>query len=222
MINASLSRFDAIHSQPWRFVVMREAAIKRRLGQWYLLAWQATTAAMTACTQPYRHGAARAQQMETVPVLLLACIDHGDAGPGPRPVTRGASIDPAVQHLLLAARALGLGTVLTTLQTQYASDMKARLHIPATVETAAMIPVGSPAEGVRFGHARRMPLAEVVFHDRWSARRRGQTSGCPLERLAPCRAGGRASTLAEALHRTALVLRPSRVRRPAASRAPRA
>ena len=153
--------------QLWRFVVIRDADIKRRLGQWYLSAWQAATAAMEALTQPYRHGAELAQQMATVPVLILACIDHDNAGPGRGPITRGASIYPAVQNLLLAARALGLGTVLTTLHTQYESEIKALLHIPDNVETAALIPVGHPAEGVRFGHARRRPLSEVVFHDRW-------------------------------------------------------
>jgi nitroreductase len=122
---------------------------------------------MEALTQPYRHGAELAQQMANVPVLILACIDHGDTGPGPGPMTRGASIYPAVQNLLLAARALGLGTVLTTLHTQYESEIKALLHIPATVETAALIPVGHPAEGERLGHARRRPLSEVVFHETW-------------------------------------------------------
>ena len=73
--------------------------------------------------QAYRHGAELAQQMASVPVLILACIDHGDMGPGPGPITRGASIYPAVQNLLLAARALGLGTVLTTLHTQYEREI---------------------------------------------------------------------------------------------------
>jgi nitroreductase len=146
---------------------MRDAEIKRRLGQWYLAAWQAATANMEALTQPYRHGAELAQQMANVPVLILACIDHGDTGPGPGPITRGASIYPAVQNLLLAAHALGLGTVLTTLHTRYEREMKALLHIPETVETAALIPIGHPAEGVRLGHARRRPLSEVVFHDTW-------------------------------------------------------
>jgi nitroreductase len=68
---------------------------------------------------------------------------------------------------MLAARALGLGTVLTTLHTQYENEIKALLNIPASVETAALIPVGYPAEGIRFGHARRHALSEVVFHDRW-------------------------------------------------------
>jgi nitroreductase len=167
ILNAAICAPNGGNRQVWRFVVIRDADIKRRLGQWYLSAWQAATADMEALTQPYRHGAALAQQMATVPVLILACIDHGNAGPGQGPVTRGASIYPAVQNLLLAARALGLGTVLTTLHTQYESEIKALLHIPDTVETAALIPVGYPAEGVRFGHARRRPLSEVVFHDKW-------------------------------------------------------
>jgi nitroreductase len=69
--------------------------------------------------------------------------------------------------LLLAARALGLGTVLTTLHTRYESEIKALLHIPETVETAALIPVGYPAEGARVGRTRRKSLSEVVFHERW-------------------------------------------------------
>jgi hypothetical protein len=56
---------------------------------------------------------------------------------------------------------------LTTLHTQDESESKALLHIPETVETAALIPVGDPAEGVRFGHAHRRPWAAVVFHERW-------------------------------------------------------
>jgi nitroreductase len=168
MLNAAIRAPSAGNRQPWRFVVMRDAALKRQLGQWYLSAWQAVTAGMEAIPQPYRHGAELAQQMATVPVLILACIDHGRARTGPGPVTRGASIYPAVQNLLLAARALGLGTVLTTLHTRYESEIKALLHIPETVETAALIPVGYPAEGARFGRARRMPLTEVVFYERWS------------------------------------------------------
>jgi nitroreductase len=74
---------------------------------------------------------------------------------------------PAVQHLLLAARALGLGTVLTTLHTQYEREIKALLQIPETVETAALIPVGYPAAGVHFGHTRRRALSEVVLHETW-------------------------------------------------------
>jgi len=167
MLHAAIHAPSGGNRQPWRFIVIRDAEIKRRLGQWYLAAWRAAIADMEALTQPYRHGAELAQQMAMVPVLILVCIDHGEAGTGPGPVTRGASIYPAVQNLMLAARALGLGTVLTTLHTQYENDIKAFLNIPASVETAALIPVGYPAKGMRFGDARRKPLSEVIFHDRW-------------------------------------------------------
>ena len=167
ILSAAIRAPSGGNRQPWRFLVIRDADIKRRLGGWYLSAWQAATAEMDELAQPYRHGAELAQQMETVPVLILVCIDHGDSGIGPGPVTRGASIYPAVQNLMLAARALGLGTVLTTLHTQYESEIKELLDIPNSVETAALIPVGYPAEGSRFGQARRSPLSDVVFHDRW-------------------------------------------------------
>src|SRR5712671_5343217 len=94
MLHAAICAPSGGNRQPWRFVVIRDAALKRRLGQWYLAAWQAATADMEALTQPYRHGAELAQQMATVPVLILACIDHGDAGTRPGPVTRGASSTP--------------------------------------------------------------------------------------------------------------------------------
>ena len=170
ILNAAIRAPSGGNRQPWRFLVIRDAALKRQLGQWYLAAWQTAVAGMETITQPYRHGAELAQQMATVPVLILVCIDHGDAGAGPGPITRGASIYPAIQNLLLAARALGLGTVLTTLHTQYEREIKALLRIPDTVETAALIPVGYPAEGAHGGRARRRPLSEVVFHERWGER----------------------------------------------------
>jgi nitroreductase len=167
ILHAAIRAPSGGNRQPWRFIVIRDAALKRRLGQWYLAAWQEAIAGMEVLPQPYRHGAELAQQMATVPVLILACIDSGPAGTGPGSITRGASIYPAVQNLMLAARALGLGTVLTTLHTRYESDIKALLHIPETVETAALIPVGYPAEGARWGRTRRRPLSEVVFHEQW-------------------------------------------------------
>lgn len=167
ILGAAVRAPSAGNTQPWRFLVIRDAATKQRLAGWYLAAWRAATAGMDVLSQPYRSGAELARAMEQVPVLILACVDHADRGAGPGPVTRGSSIYPAVQNLLLAARALGLGTVLTTLHTRFEAEIKALLGIPDRVETAALIPLGYPAEGERFGGARRRPLAEVVFRERW-------------------------------------------------------
>jgi nitroreductase len=63
MLHAAIRAPSGGNRQPWRFVVIRDAESKRRLGQWYLAAWQAATAGMEALSQPYRHGAELAQRL---------------------------------------------------------------------------------------------------------------------------------------------------------------
>jgi nitroreductase len=96
ILNAAIHAPSGGNRQPWRFLVIRDAALKRQLGQWYLAAWQAATAGMAVIAQPYRHGAELAQQMVTVPVLILACIDHGTAGTGPGAITRRGPVGTRV------------------------------------------------------------------------------------------------------------------------------
>jgi nitroreductase len=82
-------------------------------------------------------------------------------------MSRGGSIYPAVQNILLAARGLGLGSVITSLHKRYENEIKELLGIPEDVETAALLPIGFPAEGSRYGPTRRAPVEEVTFYDRW-------------------------------------------------------
>jgi Nitroreductase family len=77
----------------------------------------------------------------------------------------GASIYPAVQNIILACRALGLGTVLTTNHIRCESEAKAVLGLPEDVDTFGMMPIGYPLG--RFGPLTRRPLNEVVCADRW-------------------------------------------------------
>ena len=162
--------------QRWSFLIIRDREVKRRLGGWYFDAWVKITSDMdfgSPSAQPYRpsmltHG------MEEVPVLILACQQRPDGGNVPDSITSGASIYPAVQNIMLAARALGLGTVLTTLHTSHEQEVKELLGIPDNVDTAALIPLGYPAEGRRFGDSRRRPLHEVVFHEKWGKTRMAQ------------------------------------------------
>ena len=99
-------------------------------------------------------------------MLILACVEH-DGSPGT--MSRGSSIYPAVQNLLLAARGLGLGSVITSLHKQYEEEIKELLGIPQNVETAALLPVGFPVEGVRYGPTRRSPVEEVTYRERWGS-----------------------------------------------------
>jgi nitroreductase len=76
-----------------------------------------------------------------------------------------ASIYPAVQNMLLAARALYLGATLTTLYLQFEKEAEAALGLPPSVRSYALIPIGYPMG--RFGPVRRIALADVVYEDDW-------------------------------------------------------
>jgi nitroreductase len=108
--------------------------------------------------------------MEDIPVLILACLEQTASAFQASPITGGSSIYPAVQNIMLAARALGLGTVLTTLHTKHEREVKELLGLPDSVATAALIPLGYPAQGERFGGSRRRSATEVTFYERWGQR----------------------------------------------------
>jgi nitroreductase len=106
-----------------------------------------------------------------VPVLIVACAKLGDVHPtdaalGRLSIVGGASVYPAVQNLLLAARAEGLGTALTTLLCAVEPQVKELLAIPADVATAATIALGWPARPFP-QRLNRRPLAESAFLDRY-------------------------------------------------------
>jgi nitroreductase len=98
---------------------------------------------------------------ERAPVLILPCLTRYR-----RPtLTEGASIYPACQNILLAARALRYGGVMTGFQGMVEPDLRALLGIPDDVAMTAAITIGRP-EG-KHGPVRRRPLAELVYEDGW-------------------------------------------------------
>jgi nitroreductase len=80
-------------------------------------------------------------------------------------IAESSSIYPGVQNLLLAARALGLGAVITVWHLMLEPDFKEVLGIPKDVHTYAVIPVGYPVG--RFGPVSRIPAAEITRHNHW-------------------------------------------------------
>ena len=78
---------------------------------------------------------------------------------------RGASIYPAVQNIILACRAFGLGTLITTNHIRCEDEVKALLDLPPDVSTYALMPIGYP-QG-KFGPLARKPVSEVAYADRW-------------------------------------------------------
>ncbi|MBV6507235.1 MAG: 5,6-dimethylbenzimidazole synthase [Acidimicrobiales bacterium] len=101
---------------------------------------------------------------EEIPIVILTCLQRHRSGNDP---ADGASVYPAVQNLLLAARALGYGGVMTTWHRFVEGDLRHVLDIPDEVFIAATVTLGVPAG--RHGPVRRRPLRELVFEDRWGA-----------------------------------------------------
>ena len=169
ILEAAIRAPNGGNTQRWTFLVIRDRETKRRFGEWYVDAWSSLASTMnleSPSAQPYRPSMLT-RGMEDIPVLILACMDRRPSGRDAVAITMGASIYPAVQNIMLAARGLGLGTVLTTLHTSHEQEVKELLGIPENVDTAALIPLGYPAQGQRFGGSKRRPAGEVTFHERW-------------------------------------------------------
>jgi nitroreductase len=160
--------------QSWRFLVIRDPAIREIAGNWYRKAWHEVVAPRYRSSEPAPgvtpEGFARmlsaaehlADHIHEAPAWIVPCLA------GPRQPGSGASIFPAVQNMLLAARALGLGATLTTLYLLHEKEAEAAMEIPDSHHSYAILPVGYPLG--RFGPVRRAPLADVVYDDKWGQR----------------------------------------------------
>jgi nitroreductase len=145
--------------QPVRWLVLRDPELKRRVGAVYREVARATLDAAGDAESPNARSSYHlADHLGEAPVLVVPCAT-GD------PARLAASVYPSVQNLMLAARALGLGSTLTTIHRLKEAAVKDILGIPEQVSTFAVIPIGYPLG--RWGEAPRRPLDEVVYWDRW-------------------------------------------------------
>jgi nitroreductase len=159
--------------QRWRFLVVKDPKIKRRVQLYYKRAFDEVVGPRYRTSPPplgvtaerYRRQHAAVEYLtdhfHEAPVWIVACLEDG-----PNPSRHsGSSIYPAVQNMLLAARALGLGATLTTRHLLYEKETEEALGIPPGFHSYAILPIGYPMG--RFGPVRRIPLSDVVFEDRW-------------------------------------------------------
>jgi nitroreductase len=162
------------NEQGWEFIVVRDPEVKRRLGRinagaWNILRRTLYGRARDAERRMVDAVTHQAQHWDEIPVVVVACI-HGITMPFPwiQRASRYASIYPAVQNLLLAARALGLGAAMTTLPLWNRVAARRALGLPLNVEPVAAIPLGWPIG--RYGPTTRKPVAEVTSLDRYGNR----------------------------------------------------
>ena len=192
LLDAAIRGPSAGNAQNWTFIVVRDAQQRHSLGAIYRRASGIVAQFYAARGRPshmseeqYRRfmssGSYLWSHMDEAPVLLVPCLKL-DALP-PLPATlvpldvqakyqelrlnrlSGASIYPAIQNIILACRALGLGTLITTNHTLLEDEVRAVLALPPEMRTYALMPIGYPRD--KFGPVSRRPLREVACADRY-------------------------------------------------------
>jgi nitroreductase len=149
------------NKQPWRVAVVQDLFIRKALGEMMRPVWQEYMGANAAGQRPFAFGRSidappvdvpnmLIDEIETVPVVLAIAADlrdiaimDGNAEHRP-PIVGGASIYPFCWSILLAARAHGLGGVMTTFLARAESSAAPLLGLPADHALAATIFLGVP------------------------------------------------------------------------------
>jgi nitroreductase len=156
---------SAENRQPWELVVVRDADTRATIGELTRRAWE---------------GRGREHSRDRLDPHTFADVDRGATGgiagapvlvvvggntDRGLPVTIPSSLFPAIQNLLLAANAVGLGSALTTITTGYADELREAVGFPEAVVPVAVVPLGYPARPL--GPPRRDPFTAHTHRDRF-------------------------------------------------------
>lgn len=172
------------NEQGWHFLVVTDAAKKKGLADLYRRGFEAYRL-MREGEPPKPETDLRARQLprvldsatylmdhlHEVPVMIIPCIDGRFENAGViAQASMYGSILPATWSLMLALRARGLGSAWTSIHLLFEQDAAALLGIPAQVTQAALLPVAY-FTGTDFKPAKRLPIAERTYWNRWGSRR---------------------------------------------------
>lgn len=173
--------------QPWQFLIVTDPDSKRALGAVYRRAYERYEPALLRSMPPFRSAEHKAsfermmrasrhlaEHLGEAPALVLFLMpnismtlqdEQGALDVG----TPFASVYPAVQNFMLAARGLGIGTTLTTVYRIYHDELRALCAIPERYEVVALIPMGRPQKPFRVG--RRRPAEQLTHWNRFGTKR---------------------------------------------------
>jgi nitroreductase len=180
LLELSLKAPTSSNTQDWSYVVVEDPAQKRRLARLYRVLFRTFDPIVERhargdeqALRNMRPGQWQADHFEELPVFVIPCYRRGLKH---RPVGRPqisvssfyGSVYPAVQNLLLACRAVGLGASIQTLPIWLVPAARRILGLPRGVVPVCVIPIGW-AKG-RYGPTTRRPIGEVVHLDRYGNR----------------------------------------------------
>ena len=180
ILTAATHAPSAENSQPFVFVVVRDPALRATIGELTARIWQGGARALEegrlspAFLRDVDRGAMGG--IAAAPVLVVVCGDTRLT----HPQSMDSSVFPAVQNLLLAAHALGLGSTLTTMPLLAGGELSGPLGLPPEIVPLAVVPLGHlPAP---LGPPRRRPLAEKAHLDRYGTPFPGAAAATPAPR----------------------------------------
>lgn len=156
---------SAMNGQPWHFVVVQDAAVRQQIADGARAAWVGFARDFSSGKDDPGFQSVDRWAMgglAEAPVIIVLC---GDTERLPLE-QMGSSIFPAAQNILLAANALGLGSLMSNLPL-FAPDgaLAKTLELPEHIVPLATLPIGYPAK--KMGRPRRRPVAEVTSRDRF-------------------------------------------------------
>jgi len=169
------------NAQPWEFVVVRDVQSRREIQRLYEEVWgpykesaiiRGRTTLSPRAVKALRTGDEFAAQLSVVPVHVVVFLDRPkmrvERGSADDLFNFGAtygSIFPAIEMMMLAARALGVGTAMTTMLSSREAETKALLGVPAQYQLIALIPMGYP--DAPFKRPYRKPVFPRLHDGRW-------------------------------------------------------
>ena len=173
LIELALKAPSGSNQQNWEFLVVKDRAVKERLGRLNHGAWNlygglgrrmyAQNPAMLRIMNAVQW---QADHFVDIPVIVVACLrGFRPAWPPVASTSYYGSIYPSVQNLLLAARAAGLGAALITLPLWSTFLARRALGLPWSVAPCAVVPMGWPLG--KYGSTTRRPVGDVVHLDRY-------------------------------------------------------
>jgi F420 biosynthesis protein FbiB-like protein len=146
---------SAHNSQPWRFIILQDLQVKRNLADAMAEAWAKDLQRDGIMVEPDKR-VERVERFASSPVLILACLTVVDLRKFPDSERQMCERDLAVQsfgaalqNLLLAAHAKGLGACWFCAPSFCKETVRKILRIPNTVEPQAFVAMGYPAEKPR-------------------------------------------------------------------------
>ena len=167
ILEAAVKAPNGGNRQVARFLVVTDREKIREFGKIYHEAWWAKRWDEHRWTKPedipledksHRSAMGLADDMRNAPCVVFAFT----VGPG-----GASSVIPACQNLMLAAHALGIGSLPTTLHATVMDRFHDMFAIPKDMTFHFCIPLGYPA--VKYGPSRRKPITETASWNRWAS-----------------------------------------------------